>query len=82
MKPTPTIQRSQSQPQRWPNTHFLDAARVVHGPADVIGRVFLKAEQALRERGITLSFASFEELVDVNRLNSRDMAPAPADLRP
>ena len=75
MKPTPTIQRSQSEPQRWPNTHFLDAARVVHGPADVIGRVFLKAEQALRERGITLSFASFEELADVNRLNRETWRP-------
>ena len=75
MKPTPTIQRSRSQPQRWPNTHFLDAARVVHGPADVIGRVFLKAEQALRERGITLSFASFEELADVNRMNRETWRP-------
>jgi hypothetical protein len=35
----------------------------------------LKAEQALRERGITLSFASFEELADVNRLNRETWRP-------
>jgi hypothetical protein len=75
MKPTPTTQSSPSQPQRWPNTDFLDAARVIHGPAYVIGRVFLKAEQALRERGITLSCASFEELADVNRSNQQTWRP-------
>ena len=75
MKPTATTQRSRSQPQRRPNTHFLDAARVLHGPAHIIGRVFLKAEQALRERGITLSFATFEDLAEVNRLNRETWSP-------
>ena len=75
MKPTATTQRSRSQPQRRPNTDFLDAARVLHGPAHIIGRVFLKAEQALRERGVTLSFATFEELAEANRLNWETWRP-------
>ena len=54
---------------------FLHDARVVHGPAHLIGRVFLKSEQALRERGITLSFASFEELAAVNRHNRDTWRP-------
>lgn len=76
MKPSPTTTaRSPLQGQSRPSTRFLDAARVFHGPAHVIGRVFLKAEQALRERGITLSFASFAELVAVNRRNRDTWRP-------
>jgi hypothetical protein len=75
MKPRATTPRSQSQPRRRPNTDFLDAARVLHGPAHIIGRVFLKAEQVLRERGVTLSFATFEELAEVNRLNRDTWRP-------
>ena len=75
MKPRATTPRSQSQPRRRPNTDFLDAARVLHGPDHIIGRVFLKAEQLLRERGVTLSFATFEELAEVNRLNRETWRP-------
>jgi len=66
---------SRPQPQTPSNTDFLEAARVIHGPAHIIGRVFLKAEQSLRERGISLSFASFEELAAANRSNRETWRP-------
>ena len=75
MKSIATAGISAPQPRTSTGTDFLDNARVVHGPAPIIGRVFLKAEQALRERGITLSFASFEELVEANRSNSDTWRP-------
>jgi hypothetical protein len=42
---------------------------VAHGPTDVIGRLFIKADMAARTRGITLVFGSFEEMEAVNFLN-------------
>jgi hypothetical protein len=43
---------------------------VEFGPVELIGRFFLKADAAARERGITLSFGSFDDLVAANRANS------------
>jgi len=42
---------------------------VEHGPADVLGRFFLRADTAMRERGVSLSFGTFEELLRVNESN-------------
>jgi predicted nucleic acid-binding Zn ribbon protein len=39
---------------------------VEHGPANLLGRFFLKADTAARERGVHLSFGSFDELVETN----------------
>ncbi|HZT47043.1 MAG TPA: hypothetical protein VFA64_03650 [Hyphomicrobiaceae bacterium] len=43
---------------------------VEHGPVDLLGRFFLKADTAARQRGVSLSFGTYEELVEANRKNS------------
>jgi hypothetical protein len=48
---------------------------VEHGPPDLLGRFFLKADTAARRRGVTLSFASFEELLHVNGQNRESWKP-------
>jgi hypothetical protein len=35
----------------------------------LLGRYFLKADHAARERGVYLSLASLEELMEINRQN-------------
>lgn len=42
---------------------------VKHGPVDVMGRFFLMADTAMRDRGVALSFGTFEELLAVNERN-------------
>jgi hypothetical protein len=42
---------------------------VEHGPVDLFGRFFLKADTAARRRGVTLSFGTFEDLLEVNQQN-------------
>lgn len=42
---------------------------IEHGPVDLLGRFFLKADTAARERGVSLSFGSFEDLIEVNEQN-------------
>lgn len=46
-----------------------------YGPRDILGRLFLKADTGLRQRGVSLSFADFEELVAVNEANSDNWRP-------
>jgi hypothetical protein len=53
-----------------PHPKLITDITVEHGPVDLLGRFFLKADTAARRRGVTLSFATFEELVEVNRRNS------------
>jgi hypothetical protein len=48
---------------------------ICHGPAGLLGRFFLWADTAARERGVTLSFASFDELIEINRANSGTWRP-------
>jgi len=48
---------------------------VEHGPAALLGRVFLLCEAQLRERGVSLAFASMSDLVAVNQANSDSWAP-------
>jgi hypothetical protein len=48
---------------------------VQHGPAGLLGRVFLLCEAQLRERGVSLAFASMSDLVAVNKANSDSWAP-------
>ena len=48
---------------------------VQHGPAALLGRVFLLCEAQLRERDVSLAFASMADLVAVNRANSDSWAP-------
>jgi predicted nucleic acid-binding Zn ribbon protein len=49
--------------------------RIMHGPAGLLGRFFLWADTAARDRGVTLSFASLQDLVDVNKANSESWRP-------
>jgi hypothetical protein len=53
-----------------PHPKLITDITVEHGPVDLLGRFFLKADTAARRRGVTLSFGTFEELVEVNRRNS------------
>ena len=48
---------------------------VEHGPAALLGRVFLVCEAQLRERGVELAFASLQDLVAVNQANSDSWKP-------
>lgn len=46
-----------------------------HGPPGLLGRALLKAESAARDRGISLSFATMDELVRVNEANRETWVP-------
>lgn len=48
---------------------------VEHGPVDLLGRFFLKADTAARRRGVALSFGTFEELLQVNGQNRDSWKP-------
>jgi len=48
---------------------------VEHGPADILGRFFLKADTAARRRGVTLTFAPMQDLIDINRANPETWRP-------
>jgi hypothetical protein len=54
---------------------LLSEITVGHGPVDLIGRLFLKADTAARRRGVTLSFAPMQDLMDVNRANPETWRP-------
>jgi hypothetical protein len=45
---------------------FLQSFRIEYGPPGLLGRFFLNADQRLKERGVTLGFASFDELAEVH----------------
>ena len=60
---------------RAPLRPLLSDITVEHGPADLLGRFFLKADTAARQRGITLSFAPMQDLVEVNRRNRETWRP-------
>ena len=46
-----------------------------YGPKDLLGRFFLRADTAARERGVTLSFASLAELISANEENRDSWLP-------
>ena len=54
---------------------LLDGLRLEFGPVDLLGRFFLLADAALRERGIYLSFSPLDDLIAVNRRNSNTWRP-------
>ncbi len=55
--------------------NFLSDVVIDFGPRDVLGRLFLKADTELRQRGINLSFASLDELIAVNRQHPESWRP-------
>lgn len=54
---------------------LLSQLTVNHGPASLLGRFFLLADSAARARGVTLSFASMAELIEVNEANRDSWLP-------
>ena len=49
--------------------------KIKYGPVGLLGRFFLWADSAARDRGVTLSFGSVEELYEANRGNSDSWRP-------
>ena len=66
----PVLPLEPPRPARLP-----DQITVQHGPAALLGRFFLMADGAARERGILLSLASMDELMEVNRRNGATWKP-------
>ena len=54
---------------------FLTEVTVEHGPAPLLGRFFLAAETAARENGVTVSFATFDDLLAINERNRDTWRP-------
>lgn len=54
---------------------LLREITIEHGPPDLLGRLFLRAEEEVRRRGLTLSFGTFDELMQVNRANRATWLP-------
>lgn len=54
---------------------FIETLTVEHGPTDLLGRFFLAADAACRERGIVLSFGTFDEVVAANEDNRDSWKP-------
>lgn len=48
---------------------------IEHGPLDLLGRFFLKADTEARQRGVTLTFAPMQDLIDINRSNPETWRP-------
>jgi hypothetical protein len=51
---------------------FLNALVIEHGPISLLERFFVKADAAAAARGVTLRFATLEELDSFNRHNNPD----------
>ena len=49
--------------------------RIKYGPVGLLGRFFLWADTAARDRGVTLSFGSLQDLIEANRANSDSWRP-------
>src|SRR5712672_1365688 len=49
--------------------------KIKYGPVGLLGRFFLWADTAARDRGVTLSFGSLQELSEANRGNSDSWRP-------
>jgi hypothetical protein len=56
-------------------TRLVTDITVDHGPSDLLGRFFLKADTAARQRGVTLEFGTFRELLQVNAKNQDTWKP-------
>lgn len=63
------------RPGAQPHPDLVTDITVEHGPPGILGRFFLAADSAARRRGIALSFATFEELLEVNQKNSASWKP-------
>jgi hypothetical protein len=60
------IARQTAHPVRPTRGNLLTNIKVQYGPLDLIGRFLLLGEEEALQRGVSLSFATFDELVAVN----------------
>jgi hypothetical protein len=54
---------------------LINTITVQKGPVDVLGRFFLAADAGARERGVTLSFGTFDDIAATNLLNRDTWKP-------
>jgi hypothetical protein len=54
---------------------LLSELTTTHGPTELLGRFFLRADTEARARGVSLSFASMAELIKVNEENRDSWLP-------
>jgi hypothetical protein len=66
---------SRSSRQLASRRNFLADVAIEHGPRDILSRVILKCDTEMRRMGINLSFATFDELLAVNRANPDSWHP-------
>jgi hypothetical protein len=62
-------------PPRARSRGFLSEVVIDHGPYDLLRRVFLKADRELQTNGLTLGFATLDELLALNRANAQSWRP-------
>lgn len=53
----------------------LTDIRIDYGPREELARFFLMADTALRDKGVSLGFGTFEELLETNRRNRDSWLP-------
>lgn len=68
------VAAARGRPARSRRSILADAV-IQYGPRDVLSRTLLRADTELRRHGVSVSFASFEELVDVNRRHPESWRP-------
>lgn len=61
---------------------FLDRINIQHGPDALLTRFFVAAVQEAASVGIELDFGTFDELMEVNRLNAKTWMPITTTFRP
>jgi hypothetical protein len=55
--------------------NLFDTIRLQYGPVDVIRRLLRLGEQEAQRRGISLAFATFDELLAINEQNRQSWRP-------
>lgn len=58
-----------------PGQPFLSRVTIDYGPAELLGRLFLKWDTDLQKRGISVTFEPVERLLEVNRQNRDSWRP-------
>jgi hypothetical protein len=77
----PIVERDHGMPQKPTGAvaprpkSLLSEIEIDFGPRDLFGRFFLAADTAARARGVELSFAPLETLLEVNRANPATWRP-------
>ncbi|MGE0700593.1 MAG: hypothetical protein AB7O57_15955 [Hyphomicrobiaceae bacterium] len=74
VRPAPAVVRAPSL-DRGPHRSFLADVVIEHGPRELLGRLFLRADTALREKGLLLSYCDFDHLIAVNKANADTWKP-------